>query len=732
MDTNKKGFEKRSLPLPPQTRPPPRSQSRDDEGPGLPRHPPRGGAGDDRSVGSNISGSGVYVRSDGKKVRRVKRRSNSVGDDGSSLGSMSTAGSGVYIRADGKKVRRVKKSQKTSRPPRIPTHVSVHDNEEKVASTPDDALDSMLDDILTTPNVEQTKSVPIEARRLRIDNDETPDDLLDQKLVMKNSYEKLETRAAESTDESDDMLDDILKSHDEKDKSDNFPERHDEDDDMLDELLTPMAVANKVEVSEAEEGETTNDTVEMLDNLLESRDSESATPIQTPIQGVIDVEPLLAKEKALDAFATNNHLIQVTEKAVATEELPANPWFIEPNDLVNEKDEDETSGDTWATDQEDLENNSDDKATNETSNSRLVEPRVVDPVQLDVNEEATPEKSGPFSMDMDVVAKEEPVPCHVSHQAEAETDLEPVLLDANEEAEPNESGRSSMEPGDPTHLEVNFEAKPEKTGPLLSMESEASTKEVLSPIDEFWMKDEIKSTPPALSPVDHLSVRPMEAPKTPDWDESVLPKSGPQLLKASESVVAQHFTFSPEKARYRAAEMMGEAVHSDANGSVRHAVQPLHQPAPPPPAAVDHLDRAIGSGSRCSFLSGKLYPFTEATKRDKSGETEQSGDLGQVASKEGTAPRTPKRVLPETLMATTRSRADVDAYVTPPRTPATPRSRAGAAHLVDINDDDDAYIMQTTLARKRVKVVQLLLFGKSYLASLLIPRQPSHKLFSCN
>ncbi len=67
----------------------------------------------DESVGSKeeAAGSEIYVRPDGKKVRKVKRKSfdsNSV-DESVSVGSAS-AGE-IYIRPDGKKVRRVKKKK---------------------------------------------------------------------------------------------------------------------------------------------------------------------------------------------------------------------------------------------------------------------------------------------------------------------------------------------------------------------------------------------------------------------------------------------------------------------------------------------------------------------------------------------------------------------------------------------------------------------------------------------
>ena len=39
-------------------------------------------------------------------------------------------------------------------------------------------------------------------------------------------------------------------------------------------------------------------------------------------------------------------------------------------------------------------------------------------------------------------------------------------------------------------------------------------------------------------------------------------------------------------------------------------------------------------------------------------------------------------------------------------------SYSGGARLVRLDDDDDAFIRQTAFASKRVKVVQLLVFGK--------------------
>ena len=86
-----------------------------------------------------------------------------------------------------------------------------------------------------------------------------------------------------------------------------------------------------------------------------------------------------------------------------------------------------------------------------------------------------------------------------------------------------------------------------------------------------------------------------------------------------------------------------------------------------------------------------------------------------VNREEAEPPSTPKRrPLPGFFEARTRSCADVDAYVTTPRTPITPMERKGPSHVVSPfnNDDDDAYILQTAFAQKRVKVVQLLIFGK--------------------
>lgn len=69
--------------------------------------------GGDESVGSKEEtvASEIYVRPDGKKVRKIKRRSLEV-DESLSVGSASVGE--IYVRSDGKKVRRVKKKRPKS------------------------------------------------------------------------------------------------------------------------------------------------------------------------------------------------------------------------------------------------------------------------------------------------------------------------------------------------------------------------------------------------------------------------------------------------------------------------------------------------------------------------------------------------------------------------------------------------------------------------------------------
>jgi hypothetical protein len=74
---------------------------------------------------------------------------------------------------------------------------------------------------------------------------------------------------------------------------------------------------------------------------------------------------------------------------------------------------------------------------------------------------------------------------------------------------------------------------------------------------------------------------------------------------------------------------------------------------------------------------------------------------------------TPKRrTLPEFFGERTRSCAAVDSYI--PQTPGFTERKGGPSHVISpLNNDGDydAYILQTTYAGKRVKVVQLLIFG---------------------
>ena len=124
--------------------------------------PPRPRGGDASSIGS--FGSEVYIRADGKRVRRVKKHrggsSSSIAssstiasddDDDSSRyttgASVGSASVGSYIRADGKRVRRVKRSHKKRS---IPTQVSVQDNNTSEGSflQQPDLDDSLLNDLL--------------------------------------------------------------------------------------------------------------------------------------------------------------------------------------------------------------------------------------------------------------------------------------------------------------------------------------------------------------------------------------------------------------------------------------------------------------------------------------------------------------------------------------------------------------------------------------------------------
>lgn len=111
----------------------------------IPGTPPRSPS---SSVHSSESG-GVYIRSDGKAVRRVRRRnkgeSSGEEEEESSNASPGSSSGEVYVRSDGKKVRRVKRSEKKSVSPRSPQRPIV-DNQDAAS-----LLGTLLaDDVIRT------------------------------------------------------------------------------------------------------------------------------------------------------------------------------------------------------------------------------------------------------------------------------------------------------------------------------------------------------------------------------------------------------------------------------------------------------------------------------------------------------------------------------------------------------------------------------------------------------
>lgn len=179
-----------------------------------------------------------------------------------------------------------------------------------------------------------------------------------------------------------------------------------------------------------------------------------------------------------------------------------------------------------------------------------------------------------------------------------------------------------------------------------------------------------------------------------------------------EAPVVDETVSQPEESAAAIASMMGTATSSSSNLSE---------------TAVDNVEppEKVPSGEEL-IEKEPVVPSTSEPEQPAIGK-QQSSDLtepdadNQEPQAAGVWSETPERPhsrgpgarLAETFMERMRSRADPDALVAPPAISPQPSSE----RIARLDRQDEAFIMNTGLARKRVRVVQLLIIG---LMSLLL------------
>jgi hypothetical protein len=242
---------------------------------------------------------------------------------------------------------------------------------------------------------------------------------------------------------------------------------------------------------------------------------------------------------------------------------------------------------------------------------------------------------------------------------------------------------------------------------------QAENKEVgADPAEEFVIVNPNETTCPVPSNL---------APKKPDPDGSMLPfaasssRSTPapdQLMPSPASspptspILYRHIApLAIEKAWHELAEapqtqgrddpVFDDAVEKMA-ATVKFAWQQGNAEIPSPQVAQVSVDASYGG-------SLQELPSTDAVKQNWEKEVWQPKER---------VPTPKRRTLPEFFGERTRSCATVDLCI--PQTSVSVKRKGGPSHAISPlkNDGDyDAYILQTTYAGKRVKVLQLFIFG---------------------
>jgi len=691
--------------------------------------------GEDSSIGSHSSG--VYVRADGKKVRRIrKKRSGSAGssvatssdEETLTVGSMSI-GSDVYIRADGKKVRRVKrKSKKKQATNDIPTQVSISSPTAADAPTAfmRGSTESQVDSRDTTDEQEADMTISTLGTQTKTQEETTTDatnngDKADAVIPSSEKEEVVATMGDKVNEQP--MTQQIAKVPSKQDYEPKMQQNDSNEEHKVvsSDVPTTEAVilsSEKEEVASSDqyvdEKSTTQQKVEEsgdsghdISKSEETSEDQPEEALPPTLQGGVPEREVDEKEvpghaasdpdlcssaiptKTLDAQHSKEPLVE-TESA--TESDAMNPWLVEPTDLevqsAETKSEEKSGGsfEKFMTQIESAETLTEERSVNtfeefvtdiesaevskETKRDDSFEEFVAKVESAEVNTEKN--RGGSFEEFIAQIEStevktegegkcadslEEFVPQVESVDGRNGDQMQPyeefVIVDKQVEAgtDPAISINSTAPDCAPDHIMPNlgtYNASAHDTVRSPSIDQQRGTIQPGAP-DRFTQFAQRSKTP------DRYGTN-IESPVE-DKDNLSYNFVIGTMGAASQSAV--HMT-----------NTVGTVTEQPPLTSVGVLGSQSHRTPHAPP---------VGLANTESFGSGSLdaYPSAEAVSPKARGDDEsEGGKLWQEASREAQSPPAPastpkRRQLPETLMERTRSRADVDAFVTP-RTPMTP------------------------------------------------------------
>ena len=533
------------------------------------------GQGDDSSIGSHSTG--VYIRADGKKVRRVKKHhsiSGSVTSDEETLGSMRSAGSGVYVRADGKKVRRVKRSKKRTSKKKVDT--IDHDIPTQVSITSINCSDTPPEG---TKHVFESECQQVKSEDKPVDYD---NDKVNTTSIAAPSASRNEAQSARENKIEDKNVSKQDEVHEKRPAS---------QEGLVDELMqsgeTRKDPFTSRDFSISASGTHVPET-KVADEKKESVVEEKSRTVEAssePGQGS-DPTLLSATQKALDALTGKESFVMDA----------INPWLVEPKDLEQEE---------------------------------------IAPVEESTQfkkEETREGKRNPFEEfvmieNENVIEDDEmEAPAKVTDPQSAQPAI-PGLPDERVVLRPVDSssthGQDLVHSSTPQHATSDPEA-PDRY--------ENDQNPLHSPLRASGYNDTIKTM--GFASISNLQIANAER---------VATKHPPLMTVEVPTVEAQE-----------TADKMTSSI---------------------PPLDLANTE----SFGECIDAFPSADAISPKGRRDLDAETE-GGHLWRAASREAQKSPPPshpamtpkRRQLPETLMARTRSRADVDAFVTPP-TPITPK-----------------------------------------------------------
>lgn len=600
------------------------------------------------------SETSVYIRADGKKVRRVKKHgrkksatSIASSDEEETVGSRSTMGSSgsgaVYIRADGKKVRLVKRLSKKPKGEEIdrdipvqvsitsptsgdcaPTYSTSNEDEKGDDGARHDAIES--DDSLQEKSEEEMKMIDNEGAKT---------------LAVSNSNGETDQELTAEVDE---------------DEVKNNPLRSDD----ADAISTQQESASKEETNVSKEDlveeETSDDSA-----VLTSKETRERPPESSPASSNAATSPdsgaythLDTAEKGPDTFLGGNEPLSESIDNY-------NPWLVEPNDLESkeeEKSQEEPQKEVMAEEQTLT-------RISPVEEESMTKVEVTNKSSVHEEEPSVEQKVDSFEEFVTQVESEE-LP-----KKEVTTSVEHNPTD--DMGSPN---TSSAVLHDEDRHDDDLSVKKQKTNSFEEFVTQVESEERIKkePLQDFVMvqeEEDVGSPQSANAVITYVHVTsvirdPAESFSAPPIENS----SGSSSDRAS-SIDRYASESPPQEPNMMFQDGSGQVVRN-ADDPIPTSVSYVSEQAVLRPNAASYGGSNLGAHLSADAVSPKGIEEEDIASELEGGRLWFAA-MRQANESSRPAPSTPnRRRLPETLMERTRSRADVDAFVTP-RIPISPK-----------------------------------------------------------